>query len=133
MPFDLSQVSLLPYKPWRYTTQPTYNPDGSEATPGVKQELDGVFLLLSRELVDRLKSKLTAAQQTELESFVYPMTEAQAGEWHVPVWARGPDEPVPDPAAVYVRVPAVLWSNPNNQPPAKIKTFMQHLWSAANV
>jgi hypothetical protein len=121
MAFDTSLVRVQPERPWRYTTLPTYNPDGSEATPGVKQTLNGVFILLSPELVDRLKTELTAAQKDELQSYVHPLTVAEAGEWHVPVWAG-------EQQAHYIRVPAAIWNDPSTPPPARVKQLFRWLW-----
>ena len=118
--FNRSLLSVLPYQPWRWTTPP--NPDG---TGGVKQTLNGVFILFSDELVAMLKANLTQAQKDELESWVNRYSEAQCAEWHVPVWAgQG--------SAVYCRVPAAVWSAPATAPPAKVKQYFQSLWREAN-
>jgi len=120
-----SNLIVQMQQPWRYTTPPTYNPDGTEATPGVKQTIDGVFILLSDALVDKLALTLTAAQQTELRSFFYRPTMADCALWHIPVWAGDTD------GAVFIRVPAAVWNDPATAPPAKVKAFFQYLWLAA--
>jgi hypothetical protein len=122
--FDRSQVRVFESKPWRWTTEPTYNPDGSEATPGVKQELNGVFVLLSPELVAALKAELDADQKAELQSYVHPLDLEEAGEWHVPVWAG-------ETKAVYIRIPAAIWSNPDAEPPLRVKRLFRWLYREA--
>ena len=124
MAFNRSLLHVLPYKPWRWTTPPTYNPDGSVNTPGVKQELNGVFILFSDELVTILKEGLTAIEKAELDGYVNRYTEAQCAMWNVPVWA-GQD------SAVYCRVPAAVWNDPTTPPPAKVKRFFAKLWQEA--
>ena len=119
MAFNRSLLSVLPYRPWRWTTPP--NPDG---TGGVKQELNGVFILFSDELVQILKEGLTQAEKDELQTWVNRYTEAQCAEWHVPLWA-GTN------AAVYCRVPAAIWSDPSTTPPLKVRRYFQSLWRAA--
>lgn len=120
--FNRSLLKVLTTQPWRYTTQPTYNPDGSEATPGVKQFLDGVFILFSDELVTLLKTTLSAAEKTELQTWVNQYTEAQCALWHVPVWAGNA-------SAVYARIPAAVWNDPTVAPPAKVKQYFSTLWN----
>lgn len=122
--FDQSLCQKLPYSPWRYTTQPTYDANGNMTDPGVTQTLDGVFIMLSRALVDMLKANLSAADQATLEGYVYNVTADQAGMWHVPVWAG-------DDHAVYIRVPATVWSDPTTDAPAKVKAYFQRLWQDA--
>jgi hypothetical protein len=119
MPFDTSLVKVLDQQPWRWTTPP--NPDG---TGGVKQTLNGVFILFSDELVAILKAGLTQVQKDELQTWVNQYTEAQCADWHVPVWA-GNDK------AVYCRVPAAIWNDPTTAPPQKVKDYFQSLWRAA--
>lgn len=124
--FDRSLLKVIDYRPWRWTTPPTYNPDGTEATPGVKQELDGVFILLSDALVDFLAATLTQAQKDELRAWIYRVTIDHAALWHVPVWAGDGD------GAVFIRVPAATWNNPTGAPPTKVRNYFQHLWREAN-
>lgn len=125
MTFDRSLLKVLDYAPWKYTTQPTYNPDGSEATPGIIQTLDGVFILFSDEIVVTLKTGLTQTQKDELQTWVNQYPEATCALWHVPVWAGNNK-------AVYCRVPAAIWADPSTPPPAKVKNYFQALWNAAN-
>lgn len=120
--FNRSLTSKLDYQPWKYTTQPTYNPDGSILTPGVTTSLDGVFILLSPQLVTYLKNNLTLAQKTELQTWVNSYTEAQCALWHVPVWAG-------QSSAVYIRVPATDWNDPSTPPPQKVKDYFQDLFA----
>lgn len=117
--FNKSLLKVLDTAPRRGTTPP--NPDG---TGGVKQTLNGVFILFSDELVAILKAGLTQAQKDELQQWVNRYTEAQCAEWHVPVWA-GND------SAVYCRVPAATWNDPTTTPPVKVRNYFQHLWRAA--
>lgn len=119
MAFNTSLLKVLDTQPWRWTTQP--NPDG---TGGVKQTLDGVFILFSDELVAILKAGLTQAQKDELETWVNRYTAAQCATWHVPVWAGSS-------SAVYCRVPAAIWNNPTTTPPLKVRQYFQSLWRAA--
>lgn len=119
--FNRSLLQRIRFRPWRWATPPTYNPDGSEATPGTRQELDGVFILISDELIELLAASLSAADATALRSYAYRVTAAQAGEWHVPVWA-GQD------SAVFVRVPAAVWNDPAATPPLRVRQFFQHLY-----
>lgn len=122
--FNLSLLKPLDYRPWRYTTEPTYNPDGTEATPGVKQTTTGVFILLSPELVVLLKANLTPAEKAEIDAWVYPATEAQAALWHIPVWAG-------ETSAVYFHIPSTVWNDPLAAPPAKVKQYFADLWREA--
>ena len=119
--FNPSMLNPLDYQPWRYTTQPTYNPDGSEATPGVKQFLNGAFILLSDEILTIMRAKLTPAERTELSSWIDRRTEDQCALWNVPVWAGNN-------AAVIVRIPAAVWDDPTTAPPAKVRNYFQMLW-----
>lgn len=122
MPFDASSVQRLEYRPWRWTTPPA-----GDGTGGVKEDIPGggVFILLSPKLVEQLKQNLTAAERNELQTYVYPVTQAQAATWHVPVWAGETN-------AVYLRIPAAVWNNPTGTPPAKVKRFFQWLWREAS-
>ncbi len=124
MMFNRSLLNPLEYRPWRYTTPPTYNPDGSEATAGVKQTMNGVFILLSPELVAILKANLTQAEKDEIDAWVYPVTEEQAALWHVPVWAG-------QASATYFRIPAAVWNDPTGAPPATVKRYFADLWREA--
>jgi len=124
MPFNRSLLQVLDYKPWRWTIEPTYNPDGSILTPGTKQELDGVFIMLSDELVTILKNGLTQAQKDELEGWVNRYSMAQLALWHAPCWAG-------QNSAVYLRVPASVWNDPTTAPPPKVKAYLQALWREA--
>jgi hypothetical protein len=112
-----SQLLIIEERPWRWTTPP--NPDG---TGGVKSApLDGVFILLSDELVQRLKTGLSQAQKDELQTWVDLRTEAHCATWHVPLWAG-------ETSGYFLRVPAAVWNDPSSEPPAKVKTYLQHLW-----
>ena len=119
--FNPSVLKLITVAPWRYATQPTYAPDGTELTPGVTQTLPGVFVMIDDSLIATLRAKLPAASKTELDGWVYRVTAAQAAEYNVPMWAG-------DTSAVFIRVPAATWSNPATVPPAKIKLFFSNLW-----
>jgi len=121
MAFSRSQIMVLgrdgTQRPWRWTTPP--NADG---TGGVKSApLDGVFILLSPDLLDALAAKLTAAQEAELRQWLFFVTAREAAVWHVSVWAG-------EASAVYLRVPASIWNNPGAAPPAKVRNYLQHLW-----
>jgi hypothetical protein len=116
MPFNRSLLKVIEERPWRWTTPP--NPDG---TGGVKQTLDGVFILLSDELVEWMKANLTQAQKDELQGWVNRYTEAQCATWHVPVWAG-------QTSAVFLRVPAAVWNDPTGAPPQKVKTYFRELF-----
>ncbi len=120
--FDPSQTSLIGYAPWRYTTQPTYDANGNELTPGVKQTLSGVFVMLDDALIEMLRTKLDATEQAEISGWVYRVTGAEAATWHVPVWAG-------QESAVFLRVPAAVWASPTTSPPAKVKRFFAQLYS----
>ena len=110
MPFILSQLKVIEERPWRWTTPP--NPDG---TGGVKSApLDGVFILLSDELVAWMKQNLTQTQKDEIDGWIDRRTEAQCATWHVPVWAG-------QSSAVFLRVPAATWDDPTGPPPLKVK------------
>lgn len=111
MAFDLSQLHVLPFRPWRWTDE----------TETVKQELNGVWILLSSRIVDRLAKAMTATQKDELRSWLFRVTEDEAAEWHAPVWAGQED-------AVYLRIPAAIWNDPTTVPPAKVRNYFQQLW-----
>ena len=121
--FIQSNILVIPHRPWRYTTQPTYNPDGSELTPGVKQELQGVFILLRDALVDWMKANLTQVQKDEIQAWVHRVTMDEAAEWHVPVWSGDTN------GAVFIRVPAAVWNDPTTTPPAKVRTYFKTLYN----
>ena len=117
MPFDPSITELIRYTPWRYTTQP--NPDG---TGGVKENMAAVLVRIDPALRDMLRAKLTTnAQRTTFDSYVYPMTEAQCAEWHVPLWSG-------ETSALFMRVPNTVWSSWDVPPPAQVKLFFSQLW-----
>lgn len=109
-------------RPWRYTTQPTYNPDGSILTPGVTQQANGVFILLNDDIVNMLKLTLTTAEKAELVGWFDRRTEAQCAIWHVPVWAG-------DSSAVFIRVPAAIWDDPTTVPPLKVRQYFAVLFN----
>lgn len=119
--FNRSLLQLIPYRPWRWTTPP--NPDG---TGGTKGYLQGVFILLSDELVEILATNLTQAEKDELRAWIHRVTMEQAAEWHVPVWAGNTN------GAVFIRVPAAVWNDPTGEPPAKVKRYFAHLWRAVS-
>ncbi len=122
--FDRSQILVIDERPWRYTTPPTYDAAGVELTPGVKQTLSGVFVLISDELVDLLADALTPAQRTELRGWIYRVTEAEAATWNVPLWAG-------QSSAIFLRIPAAIWNDPATNPPAKVKAYFQQLYREA--
>ena len=119
--FDRSLLKLIGYHPWRYTTPPTYDAAGNQLTPGVTQSLDGVFILLSDTLIDMLVDGLDQADADLLRGYAYRVTAAQAGTWHVPVWAG-------QSSAVFIRVPAAMWDDPASAPPLPVRRYFQHLW-----
>jgi hypothetical protein len=136
MMFNRSQILVLgrdgSERPWRWTTEPVYgnglmNPP---TVPGVKATPAGAFILFSDEIVATLKENLTQAQKDELQGWVEryhiddpdPLKRPQT--WHVPVWA-GQD------SVVVLRVPNAVWNDPTTAPPAKVKTYLQHLWREA--
>lgn len=122
MSFNLSLLKVLDTQPWRYTTQPTYNPDGSVLIPGVKQTLDGVFVLLDDAIVTSLRTTMTAAEKTEVAPWVNRYTEAQAATWNAPMWAG-------QTSAVYWRIPATVWASPGDPVPAKVKAYFRELFT----
>ena len=122
--FNPSFLQLIPYRPWRWTTPPAYNPDGSEAAAGTKGYLQGVFILLSDELIEYLAANLTQAEKDELRQWAHRVTAAEAGEWHVPIWAGNT-------SAVFIRVPAATWNDPEGTPPAKVKRYFANLYREA--
>lgn len=120
MPFDRSLILKIDYRPWRWTTPPVY--DGPViVTPGVSQELNGVFILLSDEIVELLANSLTTEQKDELRGWIYRVNVAEATEWHVPLWAG-------ETKGIFLRIPAAVWNNPAGTPPAKVKNYLQNLW-----
>ena len=112
--FNPSLLKVLNYRPWRWV----------DKALGTKQELQGVFILFSNELVTLLKAGLTQAEKDEFQTWVNIYTEAQCAEWHVPVWAG-------DNQAVYCRVPASVWNDPTTTPPLIVRQRMKHLWQVA--
>ena len=125
MAFIQSLLRVLPEQPWRWTTPPIYDEDGFETTPGVKQTLNGVFILFSNELITILRENLNSTQKNELATWVNIYTEEQCATWNVPLWAG-------ETQAIVLRIPNNVWSNPTTEPPTKVKTYLQHLWRAAN-
>jgi hypothetical protein len=82
MPFDRSQIRILDTAPFKWATPP------SMGVAGVKgQTLDGVFILMSDELVTSLRETMTAAEKTEVAPWVNRYTAEQCALWNVPVWA----------------------------------------------
>ena len=124
--FNRSQIAVLGRfgdgRPWRYTTQPTYNPDGSVATPGVIENSTGVYIRVTTALVDQLASTLTPAKATQLRGMVETFTEAQCAEWNIPVWSG-------DNSATLLHIPAGVWASPTVAPPLAVKQFVQHLFA----
>ena len=114
MGFNRSLAQRIRYRPWRWT-------DETETT---KQELNGVFILLSDELVEMLANsdELTDTQKQQLRDMAHRVTVEEAGEWHVPVWA-GQDK------ATYLRIPATHWNDPTSAPPAAVKKFFRRIWN----
>ena len=117
--FNPSLLHRIPYRPWRWTTPP--NPDG---TGGTKGYLQGVFILLSDELIEYLAANLTQAEKDELRQWAHRVTADEAGEWHVPIWAGNS-------SAVFIRVPATVWNDPEGTPPAKVKRYFANLYREA--
>lgn len=110
--FNPSLLQVIRYRPWRWT----------DATQTAKQELNGVFILMSDALIELLAAKLTEAQKTELRQWAHRVTVDQAGEWHVPVYAG-------DDRATFIRVPATVWNDPTTTPPVKVRNYFQHLYN----
>jgi hypothetical protein len=100
-------------------------PPNADGTGGVRSApLDGVFILLSDELVELLRAKLSQAQKDELAAWVNRYSEAQCATWHVPLWAG-------QSSAVLLRVPASVWDDPTGAPPAKVRNYLAELWREA--
>jgi hypothetical protein len=121
MPFDRSQLIVLDTPAWRYTTPPTYDAQGRETAPGVRQQLNGVFILLAPGVADELEEALTPAMRDEWRGWFLFVTSRQAAEWHVPVWAGEQN-------AFYIRVPAAVWADPSTPPPLKVKRYLGRLF-----
>lgn len=136
--FNRSQCRLITTQPFKWTTPPTYNPDGSVLVAGVAGvPLDGVFILLSDEVVTLLKNTLSAAQKTELQGWVTvlwtdedsnparPINQRLA-TWQangtVPGWAGQVRH-------VFLRVPANVWNDPTGPVPQQVKDFFQWLYN----
>jgi hypothetical protein len=126
--FLRSQLKLLTMRPWRYTTQPTY--DGPKMlTEGVMQTPSGVFILLSDAVVEKAKATLTAAQKTEIAGWLYkvsnetplPAGYEDAGLWHIPMWAG-------ETRATLLRIPANIWNDPTTVPPLKVRQFLKDFY-----
>lgn len=113
--FDRSLAKRLRSRPYQ-----------TDAAGNVTQTLNGVFILLSDELIEMLASTdaLTVTEKQQLRGMAYRVTAEQAGVWHVPVWAG-------QESAVCLRIPASVWDNPDGEPPAKVKKFFQQLWQEA--
>lgn len=116
MPFDLSQLKVLEVQPWRWTTLPDANGNG-----GVKQTLNGVFVMMSDELVTMLRSTMTQAEKDEVAPWVNRYTEAQCATWNVPLWSG-------QTSAVYWRIPATVWASPADPVPLKVKAYFRELF-----
>ncbi len=127
--FDRSLLKVLgrdgSERPWRWTTEPVYGngPMQPPTVAGVRQEANGVFILLSDELVQMMKDGLTQAQKDQIDGWVDRRNEASCAEWHVPVWA-GQD------SAVFIRIPAATWDDPTGVPPLIVRTRLKALWQA---
>ena len=135
--FTASQIRVIRTQPYKWITPPTYNPDGSILTAGVKSApLDGVHILLDDQIVEWLKIALTAAQKTALQSYVKKLYTDED---------TNPARPVDDRLATwiglvgwsgqtehtFIRIPANIWNTPTSQnPPAAVKTFIQKYWQA---
>ena len=136
MPFTRSQIKLIETQPYKWTTPPTYNPNGTVLTPGVASApLDGVLILIGDAEIAALREALTAAQKTTLQSYVKDYyTDEDAN----------PARPIDDRLATWVglvgwsgqtkhtfiRFPAAAWNAPTGEPPALVKTYMQWFWRA---
>ena len=109
-------------RPWRWNPAPVLNPDGSVLAPGVQQQANGVFILLTDELITMLCATLTQVQKDELLTWADTRTEAQCAIWHVSVWAG-------DSVAKFFRIPATIWDDPLTAPPLKVRQYFARLWS----
>lgn len=134
MPWTASQIKHFAVQPQKWTTPPTYNPDGTILTPGVASApLDGVHILIGDAEIAALKVALTAAQKTTLQSWVREL------------WTdEDSSRPVDDRLATwiglsgwsgqtkhtFIRIPAAVWNTPTGEPPATVKTFLQWFWKA---
>ncbi len=117
MAFNSSLLRVLPVQPWRWTTLPDAQGNG-----GVKQTLNGVFILLNDEIVDYLRTTMTQAQKDEVALWVNRYTDAQCAEWNVPLWSGKT-------SAVYWRVPSTIWNNPATVPPAKVRNYFRNFYT----
>lgn len=126
--FNRSQLKVLgrdgSERPWRWTTEPVYGngPMNPPTVAGVKQTPNGVFVLLSDEIVDRLRTTMTQAEKDEVAPWVDRKTEAQAAMWHAPMWAG-------QISAVYWRIPATVWDDPTGPVPLKVRNYFRELFS----
>ncbi len=139
MPFTRSKIRLIETQPFKWTTPPTYNPDGTVATPGVASApLDGVFILIDDDVIAALKVALTAAQKTEIQSWAYVLWSDEDTNPSRPVnqrlaaWQAGGGVVgwAGETRHVFLRVPAAVWNDPTGEPPAKVKQFLQWLHRA---
>lgn len=92
--FKSSVLMALSFRPWR------------ELPSGEREELDGAFILATPQLLEELAAGLSPPEAEELRSWAHSMTEAEAAEWHVPLWAG-------ETQALYIRVPAQTWDRPS--------------------
>ncbi len=127
MTFNTSLLKVLgrdsSERPWRWTTEPVYGngPLNPPTVAGVKQTPNGVFVLLSDELVTYLRQTMTQAEKDEVLPWVNRYDEAQAAMWHAPLWAGQGN-------AVYWRIPATVWDDPTSPVPQKVKTYFRNLF-----
>ena len=121
--FNRSRLNPLAEMPWRWTTAPVLNPDGSVLVPGVKSApLDGAFILLDDATITFLRNKLTAAEKLEIDGWIDRRTEAQCATWHVPVWSG-------QSSAVYLRIPASEMATPSSPTSAKVIRYFDVLYA----
>ena len=133
MPFTASQIRVIETQPYKWTTPPTYNPDGTVLTPGVAGiPLDGVFILIDDDVIAALKNNLTAAQKTEIQSWAYVLwtdedtnparpVNQRLATWIGAVGWSGSTR------HVFLRIPAATWNTPTGTPPAKVIQYLQWL------
>jgi len=123
--FNPSITELIRFIPWRYTTQPTYAPDGTELTPGVKENMPNVLVRLDEALLAELRALLTTTtQRTQFDGWTRRMTDVECAEWHVPVWSG-------ETSATFLAIPNAIWSRWDAAVPAIVKTRFGRLYKDA--
>jgi hypothetical protein len=121
MSLDRSLAMVVDPRPWRWATPPVLDESGAIEVEGEAEELDGVFVLVSDDVLDRLVENLPEEDAAELRDWIHAFDDEEGAEWNVPTWAG-------DTRSAFLRVPSSIWDDPTSRPPEKVRRFFGFLY-----